>query len=234
MLAFRLTQGCPPIGGVGGLYDGVDTEDGVQIEDALSGPMFANRPEVTWKYLWQIGASCVGAVPNAAHRIIAEIESEKRDVWVITQNVDGFHRAAGSKNLIEVHGHMYDLYCTQCGCESSATELLADFRDPPRLPPICNKCNGVIRPNVVLFDEMLPLGVIQGLNDLSRREFDLVFVVGTSAAFPYIQQPLNLAQSRNTPTVEINPMQTEISWSCRYHIRLGAADALQQIRTGIE
>ena len=91
-------SGLPTYRGVGGLYDGEDTEDGVRIEDALSGPMFAKRPALTWKYLWQIGSSCVGAVPNAAHNIIAAIEAEKHDVWVITQNVDGLHRSVGSKN----------------------------------------------------------------------------------------------------------------------------------------
>lgn len=70
-------SGLPTYRGVSGLYDGKETEDGVRIEDALSGPMFARRPDLTWKYLWQIASSCAGAVPNAAHDIIAAIESEK-------------------------------------------------------------------------------------------------------------------------------------------------------------
>jgi len=64
--------------GVGGFYDGEDMEDGVRIEEALSGPMFAKRPSLTWKYLWQIGSSCIGATPNATHKIIAANESQKR------------------------------------------------------------------------------------------------------------------------------------------------------------
>ncbi len=223
-------SGLPTYRGVGGLYDGEDTEDGVRIEDALSGPMFAKRPALTWKYLWQIGSSCVGAVPNAAHRIIAAIESEKHDVWVITQNVDGLHRFAGSKNLVEVHGHMFDLYCTKCGRDYTATELLSDFRVPPTLPPECTKCNGIVRPRVVLFEESLPFSVVQTMNDLSHKDFDVVFAIGTSAVFHYIKQPLLLAQRHNKPTVEINPTQSEVSWSCRYRIQLGAADAMQRIR----
>ncbi len=223
-------SGLPTYRGVGGLYNGQDTEEGIRIEDALSGPMFAKCPALTWKYLWQIGASCVGAVPNAAHKIIAAIESEKQDVWVITQNVDGLHRFAGSKNLVEVHGHMFDLYCTKCGRDYTASELLSDFRDQPTLPPECSQCHGVVRPRIVLFDELLPHGVVQSLDDLSNRDFDIVFAIGTSAVFQYIKQPLSLAQSRNRPTVEINPTQTEVSRRCRYRIQLGAADAMQRIR----
>ena len=224
-------SGLPTYRGVGGLYDGEDTEDGVRIEEALSGPMFAIRPALTWKYLWKIGSSCIDAVPNAAHRIIAAIESEKHDVWVITQNIDGLHRSAGSRNLIEVHGHMYDLYCTQCGCDYTATELLSDFRVLPTLPPQCTKCDGIVRPRVVLFEESLPFSVVQAMDELSTKDFDVVFAIGTSAVFHYIQQPLSLAQSRNKPTVEINPTQSAISEGCRYRIRLGAADAMQRIWT---
>ena len=110
--------------------------------------MLATRPELTWKYLWQIGEACSGAEPNAAHKIIAELESQKEEVWVLTQNVDGLHRAAGSRNLIEVHGDMFDLYCVDCGQEYKAQERFAGFASMPDLPPLCDRCQGVIRPNV--------------------------------------------------------------------------------------
>ncbi|MHB8899035.1 MAG: Sir2 family NAD-dependent protein deacetylase, partial [Thermoguttaceae bacterium] len=81
-------SGLPTYRGVGGLYNRGETDDGVTIEEALSGPMLEVRPDLTWKYLWQIGEACRGALPNAAHRIMAELESEKAEVWVLTQNVD--------------------------------------------------------------------------------------------------------------------------------------------------
>lgn len=224
-------SGLPTYRGVGGLYDAGDTEDGVSIERALSGPMFAARPALTWKYLWQIGSSCSGAVPNAAHRIIAEIEAEKGDVWVITQNVDGLHRAAGSRNLVEVHGHIFDLYCTGCGREYGAGDLVSDYREFTAFPPRCRECGGIVRPNVVLFDEALPPAVVESLAELSGKDFDAVFAIGTSALFPYIQLPLLWAQSLGRPTVEINPRETEISLACRYRIRMGAAEAMKQIRS---
>jgi NAD-dependent deacetylase len=222
-------SGLPTYRGVGGLYAGQDTEDGIAIEEALSGPMFAKRPELTWKYLWQIGSACGGAVPNRAHDIIAKIEAEKRDVWVMTQNVDGLHRAAGSKNLVEVHGHMFDLHCIECGCDYTARELVGDFETPPTLPPKCIGCGGIVRPDVVLFDEAIPLSVVQAMNNLLSKRFDVVFSIGTSAVFQYIRQPLSQAHGNGSTTVEINPTQTEISDCFCYRIQLGAADAMQRI-----
>ena len=223
-------SGLPTYRGVGGLYNRGETEDGVIIEEALSGPMMAARPGLTWKYLWQIGEACSGAAPNAAHRIMAELEAEKPEVWVLTQNVDGLHRAAGSHNLIEVHGDMFDLYCTDCGMTCTAEELLSDFSAMPDLPPRCDRCQGVIRPNVVLFGEMLPVAVAQALGHLAMIDFDVVVAVGTTASFPYIREPLSRAQRARRPIVEINPTRTAISEHFDYRIELGAAEALERIQ----
>ena len=224
-------SGLPTYRGIGGLYDGETTEEGVTIEEALSGPMFARQPDLTWKYLWQIGASCVGAEPNEAHRVIALLETAEREVWVLTQNIDGLHRFAGSKNLIEVHGHMFDLICTRCQKEYQASDLLAGFCNPPTLPPCCpdTECNGIVRPQVVLFEEMLPHKVTQGLNQIARLDFDMIFAIGTSAVFPYIQQPFWMAQQLGVPSVEINPVETTLSGICRYRLTLGAAEAMRRI-----
>jgi len=226
-------SGLPTYRGVGVLYNRGDTEDGVAIEDALSGEMLAEQPALSWKYMWQIGAACFGAVPNRAHEIIAALETEKEEVWVVTQNVDGLHRAAGSRNLVEVHGHLFDLYCTDCATGYTAEELLAGFRAPPELPPTCTRCNGIVRPNVVLFGEFLSTGVVHALHDLSTRDFEVVFSIGTTAVFPYISRPIAWAQSCGKPTVEINAARTEISDEVRYRIPLGAAEAMERIRAAM-
>lgn len=223
-------SGLPTYRGVGGLYNRGETEDGVTIEEALSGPMMAVRPDLTWKYLWQIGQACSGATPNAAHRIMAELESKRSEVWVLTQNVDGLHRAAGSTNLVEVHGDMFELFCTDCGKRYTAAELLANFASKPDLPPLCQRCQGVIRPNVVLFEEALPVSVVQALGHLAFVDFDVVVAVGTTATFPYIREPLSRAQRAGRPIVEINPSRTGISDYFDYRIELGAAEAMERIR----
>jgi NAD-dependent deacetylase len=223
-------SGLPTYRGVGGLYNDCDTDDDVAIEDALSGPMFAMRPELTWKYLWQIGAACVGAKPNAAHEEMARLENVGADVWVVTQNVDGLHRAAGSKNLVEVHGHIFDLRCVECGACFSAEELIKEYRVTTTLPPMCRECQGVIRPEVVLFSEMLPSEVVRALEDLATKDFDVVVAVGTSAVFPYIVHPIVQARRCGRPAVEINPCRTTISDVVSHRITLGAAEAMTRIR----
>ncbi|MBN1612305.1 MAG: NAD-dependent protein deacylase, partial [Polyangiaceae bacterium] len=85
-------SGLPTYRGVGGLYNRGVTEDGMAIEEALSGDVFSSRPEVTWRYLRQIEAACRDATCNRAHNVIALLERGPREIWVLTQNVDGFHR----------------------------------------------------------------------------------------------------------------------------------------------
>ncbi len=221
-------SGLPTYRGVGGLYDDQHTEDGVAIETALSGSMFATRPELTWKYLWQIGSACVGAQPNAAHRFISDLEKVKSTVWVVTQNVDGLHRAAGSRNLVEVHGHAFDLYCIDCSTRFTAHELLGDYQHEPRLPR-CIQCQGIIRPDVVLFEEMLSDNVLQLLEQLGEASFDAVLAVGTSALFPYIAYPFVRASQSGAAAIEINPADTTVSEFATIRIRQGAAAACRQI-----
>ena len=152
---------------------------GVPIEVALSGTMLMSRPELTWKYLAEIEAACRGAQPNAGHMAIAELERRKPRVMVLTQNVDGLHRAAGSHNLVEIHGNLHHLLCTEC----DRGRPVEDFRGM-QLPPACPTCGGLMRPNVVLFGEELPASALLRLEHALEAGFDLVFSVGTTSVFP--------------------------------------------------
>src|SRR5574343_1955841 len=116
-------SGLPTYRGVGGLYDSAVTAEGLRIEEALSGEVFALHPEITWKYLIQIEESCRGALPNAAHRAIAQLERHLERVMVFTQNVDGLHRAAGSTDIVEIHGNLQELACTACDHEEVAGDM---------------------------------------------------------------------------------------------------------------
>jgi len=113
------------IGGsaVGGLYDGGKTEEGFAIEEMLSGEMFRRNPAWTWKYLRQIEAACRGAKFNRGHAVIAEMERHFPRVWTLTQNVDGFHHDAGTRNVIPIHGQLRALRCTGCPWR----ETVSDF-----------------------------------------------------------------------------------------------------------
>lgn len=217
-------SGLPTYRGIGGLYDDATTEEGIAIEEALSGEMLSRRPDLTWKYLLQVEQACRGAGFNLAHRLIALIEDLKPGSWVLTQNIDGFHRAAGSRQLIEIHGKVGELFCTACHYQEQAK----DYSHLTGVPS-CPQCHGVLRPNVVLFGEMLPQAEVTLLHREMVRGFDLVFSIGTTSVFPYIAQPVFEARRWNAKVVEINPGFTEVSPFVNYRLPMTAVEAMSGI-----
>lgn len=217
-------SGLPTYRGIGGLYNEKLTHDKIPIEVALSGDMMRHHPEIPWKYLVEIEKSCRGTGFNKGHEAIAKIEQKKPETWVLTQNVDGFHRAAGSRHLIEIHGQFSELYCVQC----NYTESVESYSDL-KIPPQCPQCGHLVRPNIVLFGETLPAFAVETLYRELEQGFDLVFSVGTSSAFPYITQPVLLAKRQGIPTVEINPGHTHLSDLVDYKFTAGAAESLNQL-----
>jgi len=217
-------SGIPTYRGVGGLYNVDTTEDGVAIEEALSASMLALNPALTWKYLAQIGMAVQGARHNRAHEVIAELESHFHRVWTLTQNVDGFHKAAGSKNVIEAHGNMHSLSCTKC----KYTESLDKF-DALEIPPKCPRCGALVRPDVVLFGELIDGPGVEHIQAELEKGFDMVLSIGTTSVFPYIQAPIYMAKSAGNVTVEINPSETTVSHVVDYRLAMPAGAALDEI-----
>ena len=227
-------SGMPTYRGIGGLYDNKDTDEGIPIESALSGNMMLESPEITWKYLWQIGVACVNAQPNDAHKIITDIQKIKTDTWVLTQNIDNLHNLAGNENLIEIHGNAFKLFCTKCSRETTSADIILNYRKNVKLPPKCKKCGGMIRPQVILFGEMLPEKAISQYYNILNSQLDLVISIGTSSQFPYIQEPIMFAARHGISTVEINPGITSISSIVKHKISAGAAEAMRNIRDKIQ
>ncbi|MDR1291439.1 MAG: hypothetical protein LBK06_09585, partial [Planctomycetaceae bacterium] len=114
-------SGLPTYRGVGGLYNDRRTAEGYAIEECLSASMFKRRPEITWEYMLQIADAVFRCEPNDAHRVIAGLEAKFVErggkVVVFTQNVDGYHIQAGSRNVLEIHGTLRRLFCTNNNCE---------------------------------------------------------------------------------------------------------------------
>jgi NAD-dependent deacetylase len=223
-------SGLPTYRGVGGLYNG-HTAEGLPIETALSGHMLQRDPALCWKYLAELGKACLGAQANAGHYAIAELQRRKPQCWLLTQNIDGYHRAAGSPmdRVIEIHGELAPLYCQSCG--SVDVELAAHLERP--LPPLCKQCAGVLRPPVVLFEEMLPEKAIGTLYDEVRKGFEVVISIGTSASFPYIVEPLLRTRQAGGFTVEINPQRTDLSGRVNVHLQGRALDVLPELLSHI-
>lgn len=217
-------SGLPTYRGISGLYDNKDTEEGIGIEEALSGPMFVQRPELTWKYLSQMELACRGKSYNRAHEVIALMEKYFNRICVLTQNVDGFHHKAGSTNIVDIHGNLLDLLCMAC----EYRETVPDY-SKCSIPPLCPACGNHLRPDVVLFGEMLSQRKLASLSLEFQKGFDVIFSIGTTSVFPYIAQPMVNAHLAGIPTIEINPTDTNVSDYARIKISERAVTTMNNI-----
>jgi len=117
------------------------------------------------------------AQPNSAHKALAWLEEQGLVKALITQNVDGLHQAAGSKQVLEIHGTLKSAGCHYCGQSSPATEVLADIEEG-LIPPLCLECGEPLKPDVVLFGEPLAPAYHQALREAEKA--DLILVIGSS------------------------------------------------------
>ena len=121
-----------------------------------------------------------GAKPNAAHRRLAELEREGRCAAVVTQNIDGLHQAAGSKNVFELHGSTLRNYCTRCG-KFYPVSFIEEAGKTGDGIPRCTDCGGIVKPDVVLYEEGLDEATLEGAVKAIRAA-DVLIVGGTSLA----------------------------------------------------
>jgi NAD-dependent deacetylase len=164
-------SGIPDFRGPDGLWSKVDPMY------VFSADTFIYRPRVFYETGLPLLNALHNARPNTAHQIIAEME-EKGLVWgVVTQNVDGLHQKAGSKNVYEAHGHLRSATCLKCG-GGIAWDELVKMVSRGQLPPLCHICGGVYKPDSVFFGDPLP----PDFNVCCREaaDADLLLVVGSS------------------------------------------------------
>lgn len=193
-------SGVPTFRGADGLWRNF------RAEELATPAAFARDPKLVWEwYQWrrELVAACK---PNPAHEFIARLERGHRgDFLLVTQNVDGLHRLAGSSKLVEVHGNIWDVRCSVCG--ASREDRTLPF---PELPPTCGGCGGLLRPGVVWFGEALPEEAI-GRAFAAANSCDLMLVVGTSAVvYPVAYLP-QLAKSAGAYVIEVNPTETPLT-----------------------
>lgn len=139
---------------------------------------FRTDPERFFVWFRPLASQIFNAVSNPAHVAIAELEKAGRIQSIITQNIDALHHKAGSNNVIEMHGTLRTLSCTQCFRNAEAKEYLKAFVEQGELPR-CPVCNGLMKPDVILFGEQLPQKAWYDAQRESRR-CDLMLVVGSS------------------------------------------------------
>jgi len=167
---------------------------------------FRTAPEKFFHWFRPLANQIFNAEPNAAHCSLAKLEQAGRIEAIITQNIDTLHQKAGSKTVIEMHGTMQTLTCTQCYYQVDAQIHLAAFVDKGEIPR-CPKCDQVLKPDVILFGEQLPQAAWYKAQQAARR-CDLMLVAGSSlevlpvAGLPMqaLDRGAHLIIINNTPT----------------------------------
>jgi NAD-dependent deacetylase len=158
--------------------------------------------------------------PNPAHMTIASWQDRFASFTLVTQNVDGLHSVAGSRDVLELHGNIRRARCVSCD-ERVAVEDL----DPAVRPPVCTSCGDPMRPDVVLFGEMLPVDVFHMAAERAA-ECELCVVVGTSAiVYPASELPM-IARASGAYLVEVNPERTPLSHICDEVIKGKAGEVM--------
>jgi NAD-dependent deacetylase len=165
---------------------------------------FARNPRLVWEwYIWR-RELVRRAAPNPGHLALAKMESYWPKMTLITQNVDGLHTRAGSQSVIQLHG---DISRTKCANEG---RIVTSWEPGSAIPPRCQRCGGLLRPDVVWFGESLPQAAL-GNAMQATQECDVFLSIGTSAVVqPAASLPLQ-AIGHGATGVEINPQPTPIS-----------------------
>ena len=188
-----------------------------RFEDLATPEGFARDPKFVWTWYEERRRAIAKAKPNAGHDALVTLEKHKPVFTLITQNVDGLHDLAGSKNVIKLHGDIWTVRCLKCGNERIDRTQLND------LPPHCH-CGGMLRPGVVWFGESLPEGAMERAT-AAVRAADVLVVAGTSAQVYPAAGLIPLASA----VIEINPEETPFSDDVTFSLRGTSADLLPQL-----
>jgi NAD-dependent deacetylase len=173
-------------------------------EDLATPAAFEQNPKLVWEwYVWR-RTLVSQAKPNAGHVALATLESAFPDFTLVTQNVDGLHQRAGSRNVIEIHGNILRSRCHECGAPAGDAALDADGQ-----LPACS-CGGMVRPDVVWFGELLPAQALKRAWEAAAHA-GVFFSVGTSSAVQPAAGLADMAKRAGAYLVEVNPETTEKS-----------------------
>jgi len=174
-------------------------------EELANFDAFMRNPELVWEWYNYRRQIVHDVKPNPAHYALVRLEEFVKEFTLITQNVDNLHYRAGSKKVLELHGNIERSYCIDCGKYAENVEVTTEKRVPR-----CLSCNGLIRPDVVWFGEMLPEGIFEAATE-AASQCELFITIGTSAVvYPAAGLPMT-AKNQGAYIVEVNTEPTEIS-----------------------
>lgn len=218
-------SGLPDFRSPGGLWTRVDPAR------VASRTAFERDPDAFYRFYRTRLATLTTAAPNAAHGAIARLEALGLVKVVITQNVDGLHQQAGSREVVEVHGNLREARCGACGEVVPISDMTGQLERETR--PLCARCGGLLRPNVVLFEEMLPPHAYDRAEEACRRCEVLVVVGSSLEVYPVAGLP-HLVQDRGAHLVIVNRDPTPYDGAASVVLRGAAGTILPEIVAAVE
>ncbi|WP_297854467.1 NAD-dependent deacylase [Meiothermus sp.] len=211
-------SGIPTFRDAAGLWKNFD------VEEYATPSAYARNPQKVWEwYAWRY-QNVMQAQPNRAHTLLAELEKRVGEGFLlVTQNVDGLHRRAGSTRLLELHGNIARGRCESCGERFP-------LPDPAQFvpPPYCPGCGGRGRPDVVWFGEMLPSGAFEQA-ERAFAQAEVALVIGTSAEVEPAASLGRRAGLTGAYLIEINPDPTPLSSWADCTLRMGAVEGMEAL-----
>ncbi|RJP55084.1 MAG: NAD-dependent deacylase [Anaerolineaceae bacterium] len=190
-------------------------------EDLASPEAFARDPKLVWDWYAMRREKVRGVEPNAGHYALVEMEKRVSQFTLITQNVDGLHRKAGNRNLLELHGDIQRVRCSECGEYAEAWDENGDM-------PRCAGCGGMLRPDVVWFGESLPRSELEAAVEAARG-CQVFLSVGTSglvqpaAALPFA------ARNKGAVVVEVNLEPTPLTAKADFFLQGKSGEVLPEL-----
>lgn len=218
-------SGIPDFRSKGGLWDRFEPSVYATAE------AWEDRPEMVWEMFREVGKMLMEARPNRAHYVIGSLEQRGIVAGVITQNIDGLHQLGGSKNVVEFHGNGRIIYCTRCGRKVDERREV-EIMEGSGLP-FCEECGGVVRPDVVLFGEPIPMDAIRRSSELISA-CRILMVVGTSGIVMPAAGLIYQAKQIGAFIVEINLSTTPISSISDISLRGSADKVLEEVEKWVK
>lgn len=192
---------------------------------------FRRHPERFFDWIYPLAEVTVAAQPNPAHVALAQLEQHGHVQAVITQNIDMLHTKAGSRHILEVHGHLRELTCIRCYAVYEAEPYLAKFLASRKMP-LCPGCANVLKPNVILFGEQLPV-VIWNEARRQARQCDVMLVAGSSLAVAPAGDLPALALGNGAKLIIVNLTETHLDDQADLVFRMNVVDLLPALATAV-
>jgi NAD-dependent deacetylase len=188
---------------------------------------FRYNPEKVFNWLRPLAIKLVNAKPNPAHYAVAHLEQIGKIKTVITQNIDGLHHRAGSQHVLEVHGSLQTMTCISCYLQQESDDYVSPYIDHGEIPR-CPECNSILKPDIVLFEEQLP---VQTWNQArhATETCDLMLITGSSLeVVPVAGLPMRAVENQ-AHIIVVNETRTYIDGRADTVLRGDVAEILPQI-----